>query len=212
MTIQLRTAALLNPHLSLDGLLAAAIFKRTGDVEKAHADIPLSRRDGVWCGSSVQLERGHSVTAAFTQALRHRDFNSDRYSDHRKRGGRITVLIAGGQFKPALDLSTPWIGKLAFLGHGDADACMELVESLPGIGAKAAAHGFGRMEWVDVEPWETDGLSDQGRPLRSVPIETWKAWGHIVDDECGVDMLRSAPPYWSGAPRPCVFPAPPARR
>jgi hypothetical protein len=104
LTVQLKTPALLNPHMTLDSVLAAALFRQTQNVDRALAEIPLAQRDGIWCGSSVQLERGHYTDMSFTQALRHKDFDPERYSDHRKRGGAITVLIGGGTpFFTALD-------------------------------------------------------------------------------------------------------------
>lgn len=206
LQIQLKTPALLHPHLSLDALLAAALFQRTHDVDAALTQIPLMQRDGVWCGSSIRLQQGHYVTGSFTQALRQRDFASDRYTDHRKRGGAITVLIGGGQFKPAVDHVTPWIGRVEFFGRGDSRSCEELIESLPGIGAKSRATGYGRIEWIDVEPYDTDGVSMDGRPLRVVPVQTWQQWGHAINDRTGEDLLRFKPPYWGGERVPCVFP------
>lgn len=211
LTIQLKTPASIHRHMSLDALLAAALFKKMGAVDRALKEIPLGLRDEVWCGSSVRFDRGHFAPATFTQALRASDLDSMKFTDQRRRGGGISVLTAGGDYKPSLDTTNCWIGRISFLGYGDGEACKALIDSLPGIGAHAGSHGLGRMEWTDVEDTDTDGLAEKGLPIRVIPLSFWVAWGNAVGSETGVDQLRWRPPYWAGNPDECVFPCPAIR-
>ena len=43
--------------MTLDALLAALIFDQGGDLEKAHADIPLMNTNGLWHGSAAFFEK-----------------------------------------------------------------------------------------------------------------------------------------------------------
>lgn len=56
-------------YMTLDGLLAALIFEQGGDLEKAHADIPLKNTNGLWHGSAAFIEKIDTEKKGFVANL-----------------------------------------------------------------------------------------------------------------------------------------------
>jgi len=203
--ITLETPAILHELLSLDALLAAALYRRSGDVEQAHSAIPLARTEGLWHGSSVILGRGHAVTISCTRRLRGRDWEPRRFTDQRKNG-RVRVLTGGGRYRPEVDTYRGWAGEISFAARGEAEAVKNLLLSLPGIGAKARA-GHGRIGEIEIEAIEHDeSLCVAGEPRRPVPVRLCRKAGITVTPETACEKVRWAPPYWQGEVVACAVP------
>ncbi|NDG19787.1 MAG: hypothetical protein EB117_16195 [Betaproteobacteria bacterium] len=57
-------------YMTLDALLAAVLFDEHGDVNRAHAEIPLAHTQGLWHGSAAIYEKTSSGRQAFVANLR----------------------------------------------------------------------------------------------------------------------------------------------
>ncbi|MGA7983142.1 MAG: hypothetical protein WCA32_23320, partial [Chromatiaceae bacterium] len=67
--LELRTPILLGGFLTLDALLAAALFERTGDLEQSHSALPLAQTGGMWHASAALLEAPTQYRATLTASL-----------------------------------------------------------------------------------------------------------------------------------------------
>ena len=204
--LTLRTPAILHSLLSLDAVLAAAIFRETGDVEAAHTKIPLANTKGVWHGSCVQLGRGHVVDIGYKSGFRGRDWDPALFTDQR-RNGRVRVKVGGGPYMPSIDTYRGWAGEVGFAGFGDLAEVKRLLEALPGIGRKAR-HGHGEIASLEVERLDQDcSVAREGAAQRPVPIDLCKPFGIDLNERTPRDRVRWAPPYWSGEAVECAVPS-----
>lgn len=205
--ITLRTPGCIRPDLTLDAVLAAALFRLHGDVERAHREIPLQNTDGVWHGSRVRFLQGEFAQARYVARLSHRDFDPAGYSGAENRKGEIRINIGGGDLSPQVRNLPVFAGSIAFDACGDAQAVEDLLWQLRGIG-KNVRQGWGRVAQIQIHPQERDtSVRDANdEPCRPVPAELWRRWGldagRVITDEAGW-----RPAYWNNANRClCVLP------
>lgn len=194
--ITLRTPSCLNRDLTLDAVLAAAMYQLTGDLELAHSKLPLAQTDGVWHASTIDFLAGEHSKQPYVAKLAHSDFDPTGYSGETNRKGRIRINIGGGYLSPQLRKLPTFIGTVAFEGNGDIDQVGELLESLPGLG-KNVRQGLGRMAMIEVTGTSQDRsvVSEPGVPARPVPVPVWEAWGNSADS-VATDVVGWSPPYW----------------
>jgi len=207
LRIGLRSSVIISHALTLDGLLAAAIFQRTQNVEAAHSTIPLSKAHGVWCGSAALIEGPAPARAvSIIQALRAElDLSPSIVSPGSKGYSRIEQ--ARGPYRnkmssyTALDTPALW-----FSGHGDVAAIRDLLRDIPAVGAKRGV-GYGEVSEVSIDEAEcaqAGHMLSDGSPARPIPVEAWRSIG-------GQDAMTSLeawePPYWRGERGICAIPA-----
>jgi hypothetical protein len=206
LRLQLASSVIVGRRLTLDALLAALIFERTGDPDEAHSTIPLSRPGGVWAGSAALLEGPAPVRpVSVIQALKARlDVTPDMVRPGKR--GYPRVEEARGPYRnrmtdyKAYDAAAVW-----FTGTGDIDRVRELVEHVPGVGAKRTS-GYGRVESVILRRGGTDAAGiafADGSPARPVPLDAWQARGGARADTA---LEACRPPYWDGTRVLCALP------
>lgn len=206
LEIQLKTPAILHPLLTLDALLAAALYRETNDLERAHNALPLLRREGVWSASSVQLVDGMFVGLPFVSRLSKSDLDPARWSD-RNRAGKARVQVNGGTYMSKLSQHRAWIGTLAFDAAGDGDEACRLLGSLAGIGAKTT-QGCGQIESISLVEGGSGGIcAADGTPARPVPVELWSTWYAPVQAVLVIDEVSWHPPYYTTPKSRCVVPS-----
>ncbi|MGH8463107.1 MAG: hypothetical protein ACRER5_03105 [Pseudomonas sp.] len=196
VTITLRTPACLRPDLTLDAVLAAAIYLISGDVERAHSDIPLARTKDVWHASSIQFLGGERSSQPYIARLDSRDLVPVGYSGEANRKGRININISGGYLAAQLRKLPTFIGQVAFDGNGDIEEVKSLLHALPGLG-KNTRQGLGRMGEIVVASSLKDVsvIREDGLPARPTPVTTWEQWGNNPD-VAAKDHVAWQPPYW----------------
>lgn len=197
LTITLQTPAVIQQDITLDAILAAALYRLDGDLDGAHSKIPLSRTDGVWHGSQVEFLDGEFHEIPFISRLARRDFDPSNYSGAANRKGKIRVFTGGGIYGAQLRKLRSFIGSIAFDGCGDVDQVRMLIESLSGIG-KNVRQGMGRLraEDIDIELLDSDqSLAIGGVPSRPVPVEVWESWHQTAAGQ-STDLVGWKPPYW----------------
>ena len=102
ITFELRAPVLVNPSISLDGLLAHQTYLRTGDAENAHRELPLRN-----CGGIYQASEIHFLGPAFRRPVRYvlnGRWERFAYGDlGGRRGTPLNKITAREQYKPTLD-------------------------------------------------------------------------------------------------------------
>ena len=198
-------------RLNLDSILAALIYRETQDLDRAHAEIPLARTDGIWHGSSAFFDLGLSGETGFSRRMS----DSEKESAVWFRGGRrmrfsLFVDSQRGKYQNLLDsyshLSTPAV---RWFGRGDIQQVRELVSSMIYVGKKGGS-GFGKVSeaGVEVVPIEHDySMMFQGKPARPIPVEMWHAtFGSTANGDCRTNMESVTPPYFETEKKLCVVP------
>ena len=161
-------------YLTLDALLAALIFERTGDVDVAHGTVPLANTNGLFHGSAAIFEPVDSRRVSFVANLRaahaldpdllpknkdgkvHRKIGPKRRQDFGAVMNGYTAFDAAG---------------IVWYAEGDGAAVARLLDGAPFIG-KRRGSGFGEVRRWTVEGGDWDGVVGPfGAPLRPVPVE-----------------------------------------
>ncbi len=200
---------IVNPTIALDGILAAATYRRTGDATTAHLDLPLLRHGDIYAASEVHFEapvfehRRAFVSNAHWHRFRPGDFVHG--------GGRpVTKIAARDERKPTLDTYKTVTAPTAWAwGVGEIEVIRELLAEIDAIGKKARSTGCGRVSAITVAEVEAPamfGLTDKrGRPSRPVPLDTWSTVGLSAD---GLSVGPSKPylPRWATGHALCVLP------
>jgi len=229
--IALNTPVIMNPVLTLDGLLARLAFDRLGDAEAALASLPL---ECVRPDISSLPEQEPAQPAPLRSALIHKasilfaegpapeaKVNMVRLARPGKtltadmirpgRGKKIpNILTHRGEFKNLLDNYTARMPMALWaFGRGDADAVRAALEGVKAIGKKRA-QGWGEIAEVEVdriEAPEAFGLmTADGKPARAVPIALWEEIGGSLDG-ITTTMAMTGFPRWACEPEFCAVPA-----
>lgn len=210
LTITLATPFYLAQTLTLDALLSAAIFKKTGLMGiEAIPHIPLSHKDGIFKGSSLFCHpRYRHVVVGRVMALRNKhDLSVDVFSPN-KRGGKEYVYVdqKRGEYKACMN-AYPGISadEVYFWGVGDMKAVADLLGNyILGIGKRSNA---GAGEIIDIQCDKLDDdfswVTQRGMPARPLPIQTWETMGGA--SRPFIPMAVSAP-YWESKKVLAVFP------
>lgn len=208
VTVTLKTPAMLRPDMTLDAILAAAIYRQTNDIERAHRDVPLKcSPEGVWHASCVTLREGEWCDQGYVARLSGRDLEPVRYSDApRDRHGRIRVFLGGRTYAAQVRRLKQFIGRVQFDGCGDVERTRALIGSLPGIG-KNTSQGGGRIADIEIDRSDADqSVVVEGMPSRPVPVRVWTGWG-LSDSGCATDCVGWQPAYWDSSKHEvCVVP------
>lgn len=194
--IGLRSPVLMGPEgfLTLDAILAAALYQIHQDVERAHSEIPLAQTAGIWHGSAMfhlgdTAPISHVVIAGLNP-VRPMDYPMER----------LTGVPASLNSKEAPFAATQdtyfgaWSRRIVFFGCGDRKRVKTLLELLPGIGKKVG-QGFGQIDSIRIHSTASD-LSlafPDGTPTRPIPSRIWQGAGLADVNE---DMATWHPPYW----------------
>lgn len=164
-------------YMTLDALLAALIFERTGDLERAHSEIPLQRTQGLWHASGAVFEKQDDASVSFVANLQARhDLDLDLIARN-KAGNTHTAmgLTRRRDFGAVMNsyrmLTVP---EITWYAEGDVQTVEHLLHDVGFIG-KRRASGYGQVATVRLEPDELDGVTGFfGEPLRPVPVELFK--------------------------------------
>lgn len=171
---ELRTPILIREgELTLDSVLAAVVFARTGDLEQAHNALPLTRSEEVWHASSAFLESPSPYSVMLTAAL-HATHDLNPAQIAKSRGGNLPRLSEKRrrEFGNVQNLVTGYIATAVWwFGQGDIEGVRDLLQDVRHVGKKHTA-GYGLLDNVELETASVDGVTDSlGYPMRPVPID-----------------------------------------
>ena len=161
-------------YMTLDALLAALIFEQSGDLEKAHADIPLKNTNGLWHASAAIIEKIDTEKKGFVANL-HAGHDLDPDLVFKNKNGNVHRAVGltrrqdyGAVFN-SYRMSTAT--EITWYATGDRGQIQLLLSEVEFIG-KRRASGFGQVSNLVIEESEIDGVSGLfGEPLRPVPVD-----------------------------------------
>lgn len=203
---EMKTPIIVTRPLHFDALLGNLLVQRGAEPHTVNEIIPLSRRNGVFCGS-VSILTGPCVQTpvSIIQALNaRRDVDPSRLRKVRNRHPRVEV--SRGPYKNLkTDLKMTSATAVYFSAMGNIDEVRDLMSGIPGIGKKQSM-GYGEVRSTIVEEitfsnagWKTNA----GLPARPIPIDSWE--GSVPD--CPKGLTRIMPPYWEGPFSQCYIPS-----
>jgi len=161
-------------YMTLDALLAGIIFDQTGDIEKAHSQIPLANSHGLWHGSAAIVEKTDMGRTAFVANLRamhdldHELIAKNKYGKVHRAIGLTRRSDFGAVMNSYKSFSAP---EITWYATGDAAKVEALLSAVEFIG-KRRASGYGQVVGLRIEDGDLDGITGHfGEPLRPVPVE-----------------------------------------
>lgn len=210
-----------NGWLTLDGILAALLYRETGSLETAHVGIPLDRKAGVWCGSAAFFEKmapGNQY-CGFQRGLKLDDLDLERCRYLPPGGPRSAFPYwidqarseASHEWRSAID-EYPVVEaeSVVWFGRGDISLIEALIgfeeahRKLHAVGSRIN-HGWGRVRSFEFIPEDDDFslVMPNGAPARPVPADEWAA---LSGKEAVLRPERIVPPYWDGEMVLCAVP------
>jgi hypothetical protein len=161
-------------YMTLDALLAALIFEQSGDLEKAHADIPLKNTNGLWHASAAIIEKIDTEKKGFVANL-HAGHDLDLDLVLKNKNGNVHKAIGltrrrdyGAVFNSYRMFTAT---EITWYANGDREQIQLLLSEVEFIG-KRRASGFGQVSNLIIEESDIDGVSGLfGEPLRPVPVD-----------------------------------------
>lgn len=190
-------------YMTLDALLAALIFEETGDLDKAHSEIPLLNKNGLWYGSAAIVEKIDTGRKGFVANLQAaHDLSLDLIAQNKDGNSHRTIGLTrrrdyGAVFNSYKMISAP---EITWYATGDVDQIQKLLSDVEFIG-KRRASGFGQVSSLQIEVADVDGVTGHfGEPLRPVPLELFNG----DKTEVRVDAAWR-PAYWHPLNRAICF-------
>jgi len=188
------TATIETPVILPDGayLTLDALLERASE----GGPIPLVQYNRVWMGSAAFLVDPRPLERSFVSSMQLH--GGDYNHDPRKK-----VLRTGGPDMADIDRYPAFeVSQITWFGLGYPGECVQLVQSLPGIGKKVA-HGFGAINRVEAVHLEVDRsiVLPDGTPARPIPMTHWaemRATSPELADPATLptDDTSVIPPYW----------------
>lgn len=186
---------------TLDGLLAAAVFERTGCIDTAHNKLPVEYRHKMPATSAATYHVIEVSPRSIIGNLRKTKGFDFSLIARKGNGQDLAQNPFNSDFKDIINHYTLiTASSITWLARADADAVRDLVEPLKFIG-KRRASGFGEVKHWDIAPTDDDPLlTDDGRPRRPIPKE-------LFEGDTSLPMMDATwkPAYWDVANRECCF-------
>lgn len=209
LVIKLATPVVMRNLTTLDALLSAAVFNKTGLMAQATEPfIPLLKERGIYRGSSLVLHaQYHHTKVMQLQSLRgESDLSTHAFSPNYHKRKYTRVVQATGPFKTSISLYPAYAAKeVYFFGVGDPDAVVELIQNhIQGIGKRNSV-GAGEIQsvlWEDSEDYSW--INEKGMPARPLPLALWQEIGG--NPSAPVAPLSVSLPYWQTEKVQAVFP------
>jgi len=189
--------------MTLDALLAALIFEQTGDLAKAHSEIPLMNTQGLWNGSAAIFEKIDFAKKVFVANLRaSHDLDLDLVAKKAAGNPHTKIGLTRRREFGAVLNSYPMVTapSITWYAMGDREKIHKLLSDVEFIG-KRRASGYGQVSNLQIEDADLDGVVGHfGEPLRPVPVELF------TGDKASLKVDASwKPAYWHPANRAVCF-------
>ena len=190
-------------YMTFDALLGGILFDQLGDVEKAHAAIPVRCTDGLYHASAAIFEPYDQSRVAFVANMR-ANHSLDPDLIKRKPNGSLHARLGrlrrrefGAVMNSYDSVSTDLI---SWFVEGDAEKIRDLITPIAFIG-KRRANGFGEVASWAVEEGEFDGVTGLlNEPLRPIPEDMFGG------DKKSLRMDAAwKPAYWHPANRAICY-------
>lgn len=195
-----------NGRLTLDSILAAAVFMKTQDLELAHQHLPLDRTGDIWHGSAAFFSLAESKQSGFAASLKMSELESGLWQP---RKGKYPMFVdqQRGPYLPPMDSYTAIeSNNVWWYGRGNIVEVQALLDSLVFIGKKGN-QGFGWVSEFTITEMDQDYslVSKEGEPNRPIPFDVWT---NLSSKPASVVAIESFyPPYFESPRASCVVPS-----
>lgn len=184
-------------QLTLDALLASALFDRTGNVQQAIEGVPIRCDDRLFWASRAYFDEWPVTPLAMVQSMKPDDIWLDPANLKKNKHGALHRKFESmpdailNTYEAVTSTSIHWYCT------GDQDAILDLLQDITHIGKKRTALV---LNW-ELETGDLDGLHGYlDEPIRPVPIDRWDG------DRSGVVVDAAwAPAYWDVRNRTACF-------
>lgn len=171
--------------MTLDAILGAILFDELGDVDAAHAAIPIQCDDGLFYASSIRILPIDTGSVSFAASLRAQyDLSPDLIKKNRD-GTKLHRTLGYKRRRDFGNVLSSYPSVTTETAHwyctGDEERIAELLPMLRFIGKKRS-QGFGEVTggW-EIEDADLDGITGpDGAPLRPVPVSRWTGRDDLV--------------------------------
>lgn len=209
LILELLTPFSMRYPVTLDALLSAAVFNKTGLMGKDTIEhIPLAMEKRIFKGSSLQLPRiwQYSPVCRIMGLRGEGDLSPAAFAP--KRAGRYVFIDQQrGDYKRNLYSHQGIQAKeVRFFGVGDPEKTVALIQHyIPGLG-KRTNGGAGEIVGVHWLPTEEDysWVLPDGSPARPLPVAIWQEIGG--DPSAPVAPAPVTLPYWESPKVDAVSP------
>lgn len=211
---ELKSPIILNGDLTLDALLAYAVFQRTGAMGKAaHDQVPITRASlagfEIPMASGIQFDgriRRNKTTIGRRLRRDERSMEAFAPSPTARKCGWHVIDGDGGHytslFRSFRSYATEYV---VWFAQGDPDWILDHMADLHTIGARRN-QGFGQLGAITIEPLTSNESASpmeailvnpvSRRPTRTMPMDAWRALG---GQESGqrIDRVAFEHPVWA---------------
>lgn len=195
-------------RLTLDSLLSAAIFRKTGlKGSECIPHIPLEQESGIFKASSLFIDDDSQlsfVKQGRVMSLRGpSDLSTEHFLPNSAKGDRYLSVDQGrGRLKANMsEYAALNANAVCFYGVGDAKEVKKLIETyITGIGAHANS-GAGQILSTEVELLNDDNqscwITESGKPARPLPVALWGSLSGTDDTSIqSAARITVRFPYW----------------
>lgn len=177
LEVKLATPVILQGYLTLESLLAAAVYQETGEMQDAAlSKVPIESSPTpagqLWHASSFFYGSPPRFTPHTIIRRRRRDEIGAAFYDPnpRMRKDPYGITQGAGDYKALLnEYRSTIVESLVWYATGDAQKCIDLALALGAIG-KRRGEGFGEIAGVSVQATQANPLvADNGTVMRPIP-------------------------------------------
>lgn len=219
VTASLSTPVILSSgYLMLEGILSAAIFKLTNNVDQAINDIPLDKSGGIFHGSQAYLDIMSGTefnTTAFVRKMGGSDIEPGAWVPNTNLGKNgYAFSTRKDNYQNRIDYYEHYYGQnIVWFGCGDIDRVRHLLSEITAVGAKrnqgygSVMDSSGDLSWAVTECYRDCSMMLAGQPARPIPLEYW----HTISADHSttnlvVGMTAISLPAWASSPVLCALP------
>ncbi len=193
VTVTLVTPLAGSVPMTLDALLAGELAQWEGD-EAALTSLPLGAMDGTFQASQAYVDAVGIDMKLTKIAMRQSEPNSMPVDSI--QGPIVTTYNAAKNTLNRYNGRATYT--VMFAGVGDIDAVHGILIDVQAIGLRRG-DGLGLVATLTIEPVPADptrwGLvTDEGEPMRPVPLPLWRRLGGRAD--VAIQQVRCRPFYW----------------
>ncbi len=211
ITAHLKTPLIAQGYLTLDAILASVRFERCGDVEEAHATVPIKTEDGLFHASAAVVNSQGEGKVSFAASLRaSHDLSPDwirKKKPSKKKPDAKPALYKklgtkrrrdyGSVMNSYSTISTPTV---SWICEGNPEEIVDLLRDVPFMGTKRA-QGYGEIQdWEIEETDECPLIAQDGSPMRPIPEAMFKG-----DRDYPLQDTGWRPAYWNPANRALCY-------
>ena len=211
VSFELKSPLIFDMPISLDALLAFALYQETDDLHVAHEELPLKRTGGVWHASQIRMEGPVMYQSVdFSMSLKESDMDKRLFAPGRSNRYSYIDQVRG-EHKANLDRYPGLVSKtnkVHFFAFGDKEKIEALLRSNVFSLGKKHQQGYGSISSLTVESADDDFslYHPEMGVMRPIPIDLVLPF-EISSQKTASELTAFAPPYYQTEQKLCYVPS-----